>query len=474
MENLLAYLKEPVNKDWFIGYNSDEFLQLSEQFFSDLRPQTNRKAPLKVLLVESEQFRFLAAFLAAVTAGCSVFLGNPNWVEQEWQDVFELVQPDVILGNVSIFSQLDKNKKRGKCQIDNRQQILIPTGGSSGNIRFAIHTWETLMASVYGFKEYFQLNSINSFCVLPLYHVSGLMQFMRSVTTGGQLRLGSFKSFQLGEYLNLNPEDFFISLVPTQLQRCLENPQLTDWLSQFKTVLLGGAPAWAELLEQARFYNIPLALTYGMTETASQVVTLKPKDFLKGNNSSGQVLPHAKITIRNSLGEILGANQTGRITIESNSLALGYYPGESLNSHADSFSKIPRFQSDDLGFFDEQGYLKVIGRCSNKIITGGENVFPAEVEAAILATQLVADVAVIGLPDNYWGEVVTAIYVPRVSDVSSVSLKTAIAEKISKFKQPKYWIPVERLPRNEQGKINHEKLKTLATQFLNTAIGSST
>ncbi|HEY9651530.1 MAG TPA: hypothetical protein V6C95_12755, partial [Coleofasciculaceae cyanobacterium] len=185
-----------------------------------------------------------------------------------------------------------------------------------------------------------------------------------------------------------------------------------------------------------------------------------------------QVLPHAKITIRNPLGEILGANQTGRITIESNSLALDYYPGEPLNSQADSSSKISGFQSDDLGFFDEQGYLTVIGRCSHKIITGGENVFPAEVEAAILATQLVTDVSVIGLPDNYWGEVVTAIYVPRYSDVSSASLKTAVAEKISKFKQPKYWIPVEELPRNEQGKVNYEQLKALIAEVLKIAIGS--
>ncbi|HEY9651856.1 MAG TPA: hypothetical protein V6C95_14415, partial [Coleofasciculaceae cyanobacterium] len=221
MEKLLAYLKQPVNKNWLIGYDSDEFSQLSEQFFSELHQQMNGETPLKVLLVESEPLRFLAAFVAAVAADCSVFLGNPNWVEQEWKDVFDLVQPDVILGNIYTFPQLDKTKKLEEFRIDNRQRILIPTGGSSGKIRFAIHTWETLMTSVYGFQNYFQLNFINSFCVLPLYHVSGLMQFMRSFTTGGQLMIGSFKSFQLGEYIKLNPEEFFISLVPTQLQRCL-------------------------------------------------------------------------------------------------------------------------------------------------------------------------------------------------------------------------------------------------------------
>ncbi|MFB8789501.1 MAG: AMP-binding protein [Potamolinea sp.] len=210
-----------------------------------------------------------------------------------------------------------------------------------------------------------------------------------------------------------------------------------EWLSKFQAILLGGAPAWGELLEQARRYNIPLAPTYGMTETASQVVTLKPETFLAGNNSCGQILPHAQVTIRSSTGEILGANQTGIITIQADSLALGYYlRGETLNPQ----SPIPNLKSDDLGFFDDQGYLNIVGRSSNKIITGGENVFPAEVEAAIQATQLVTDVCVTGLPDFHWGQIVTAVYVARSQAVSPAILQTAIEDKLTKYKRPKHWV----------------------------------
>jgi O-succinylbenzoic acid--CoA ligase len=235
---------------------------------------------------------------------------------------------------------------------------------------------------------------------------------------------------------------------------------------------LGGAPAWAELLEQARRHRIPLALTYGMTETASQVVTLKPEAFLAGNNSCGQVLPHAQVTIRSSTGELLGSNQTGIITIEADSLTLGYYPeAETLNPKSkivrlSAHAEVQNLKSDDLGFFDEQGYLTIIGRRSNKIITGGENVFPAEVEAAILATQLVADVCVIGLPDQYWGQVVTAVYVPSSLKVFPASLRAGVEDKLSRFKRPKYWVPVESLPRNAQGKVNYEQLKKVATDSL--------
>ncbi|HEY9297532.1 MAG TPA: AMP-binding protein, partial [Phormidium sp.] len=239
--------------------------------------------------------------------------------------------------------------------------------------------------------------------------------------------------------------------VPTQLQRLLQKPDLTNWLSRFQTVLLGGAPAWLELLETSRNYGIRLAPTYGMTETASQIATLKPEAFLAGNNSCGQILPHAKVIIKGGNGEILGTKQTGMISIQADSLALGYYPELCIQKG--------EFQLDDLGYIDENGNLKIIGRNSNKIITGGENVFPNEVEAAIIATQMVNDVCVIGLPDPQWGEIVTAIYVPKSSNITIDKLKTAIEDKLSKFKHPKSWIPVASLPRNAQGKINRQLLQ---------------
>jgi O-succinylbenzoic acid--CoA ligase len=198
-----------------------------------------------------------------------------------------------------------------------------------------------------------------------------------------------------------------------------------------------------------------------MTETASQIATLKPDDFLTGNNSYGQILPHAKIKVYDENHQELGVNQLGIIAIEANSLALGYYGLDNPKF------PIQTLKSDDLGYLDERGYLTIVGRNSYKIITGGENVYPAEVEAAIRSTGLVADICVIGLPDSHWGQVVTAVYVPHSPDVSISNLQIALHEKLSKFKQPKYWVPVESLPRNAQGKLNFKQLEELADSFLN-------
>jgi O-succinylbenzoic acid--CoA ligase len=459
MERPLDYLNKLAQNDWLIGYDRHQFNQIAQQLYLELTQLSASGIPPKIILAEREPVRFLASFIAACAANCPVFLCNPDWGTQEWQQVFDLVQPDIIWGMGHGAWNIG-NENNIQCPIPN--SIMIPTGGSSGQIKFAIHTWETLTASIQGFTEYFQLKQVNSFCVLPLYHVSGLMQFMRSFTTGGKLNIQPFKAVESSQILNIKQSEFFISLVPTQLQRLLQNPELTKWLSQFNTVLLGGAPAWNELLEKARFHRIRLAPTYGMTETASQIATLKPDDFLSGKISSGQILPHAKVTIRNQQGEILNSNQIGNITIQAQSLALGYYPITRENQ--------TDFQVDDLGFLDEQGYLNIVGRNSDKIITGGENIYPAEIESAIQATQMVADICVIGIPDKHWGQALTAIYIPNKSDTSALKIQTLLKDKLSRFKIPKYWIPQQNLPRNSQGKINRQQLQQIATEFLQNPI----
>lgn len=458
METPLAYLQQRATDEWLIGKDSHQFNQLATQLYTELIQRLQGETPPKILLAEREPIKLLAGFIAACAAGCPVFLGNPNWVKSEWQQVFELVQPDLTLGQGDWELTVKDYYPSAQPAILNPAWIMLPTGGSSGKIRFAIHTWETLMASVQGFQQYFQLQQVNSVCVLPLYHVSGLMQFLRCFTTGGKLVILPFKTLEADGIAKINLTSFFISLVPTQLQRLLQQPASSKWLSQFQTVLLGGAPAWEQLLAQARQYNIRLALTYGMTETASQIATLKPEEFLSGKSNCGQVLPHAKITIHNSAGAILTANQVGNLKIQAKSLALGYYP--------EYFTDTEQFSVDDIGFLDDRGYLNVVGRDSNKIITGGENVFPNEVEAAIRATQLVNDVCVIGLPDQKWGQVVTAVYVPSSSLVCTETIRVAIADKLSKFKQPKYWLAVQILPRNLQGKINREQLLKIAIASL--------
>jgi O-succinylbenzoic acid--CoA ligase len=418
-------------------------------------------AIVTVFLCDRDPIQWIAGFIAACSVPCELFLCNPDWGETEWKQVFELTQPTLIWGEPGLVESLENrplnppfwgtlksgNSRRSKSPnfggfrglkpTETQHEallIMIPTGGTSGKIRFAIHTWDTLTASVQGFRQYFELDRINSFCVLPLYHVSGLMQLMRSLLTNGTFTLQSWKN----PNTDFDPENFFISLVPTQLQQLLPH---ADWLAKFRTILLGGAPAWSDLLAEARSKNLSIAPTYGMTETASQIATLKPADFLNGVQGCGRVLPHAEITI---------AHQ--KLFIRSKSLMLGYYP---------NLNQPETLEPDDLGYFDEQNYLHLIGRDSNKIISGGENIFPAEVESAIRSTDLVQDVHVLGIPDKTWGQCVTAIYVPNAEIPPSEVIKTALKSRLTPFKIPKRWIAVAQIPRSLQGKIQRDRIEAI-------------
>ena len=461
-QKILNHLKQCSGRDWLIGYDSQLFWQLTNESFRQILQLKEQRSILPTILIaEANPWKFLSFFLASLAAETKIFLCHPYWGQQEWQQVFELVKPDLILGENYLKSAQNNNITNQHNFPDNQETslIMIPTGGSSGKIRFTIHTWSTLTATVTGFCSYFSTQSINSFCILPLYHVSGLMQFIRSFITSGKLAILSYSDLKQGKKLNINRQEFFISLVPTQLQFLL--PSQSDWLSDFQTILLGGAPAWQSLLDAARKYQLPLAPSYGMTETASQIVTLKPKDFLIGNNSSGKVLPHAKVIIIDEQGNLQDSQQVGTVAISAESLCLGYYDN-SFNSNNKPLAKLI---TDDLGFFDTQGYLHIVGRRSQKIITGGENVFPAEVEAAILATQLVMDVCVLGLSDSKWGQAVTAVYIPAQINISTIMIQKKLEYRLSKYKFPKYWIRVDYLPRNERGKINYQKIREIVDDW---------
>lgn len=423
-EMLYSLFCHRLRQGWLVGYDGELVINSAEQKFASIV-----RSPANFLLIStSDLIEFIASLMAGLRSGIPIFLGNPLWGEAEWAQVAKLT--------AQVNIQQHQNT------------IMIPTGGSTGTIKFAIHTWSTLSASAGGFQSFYQVDQINSICTLPLYHVSGLMQLVRSILTDGKLLVTNFQQLCTDPQIinQLNLEIYFISLVPTQLAKLLDLN--AKWLAQFQTILLGGAPPRMELLNRARNAKLPLALTYGMTETAAQITSLKPAEFLAGNNSCGRVLPHVQIEL---------GSPDHPIQIFAKSLMLGYFP---------TVDSADYFEPDDLGSFDANGYLTIFGRTSSKIITGGENVWPIEVVNAIMATGLVADVWVVGLPHRYWGQVVTAIYVVNNQLVSEAILANAMVGKISKYKLPKYWVPVDRIPRNSLGKVLSHELNVLV-QHLN-------
>ena len=360
--------------------------------------------------------------------GGFIFLCDPNW------SAAERVQVDVLKSKIE-----NPNSKISE------GWLCIPTGGTSGGVRFARHDERTLSAAVRGFCGHFGMQRVNAVDVLPPHHVSGLMARVRCAATGGEHVAWNWKRLEAGERPRLkNPGgDFVISLVPTQLQRLLTLPETVNWLRDFRAILIGGGPLWPELAEAAACEKLPLAPSYGMTETAAMVAALRPAEFLAGARSCGTVLPHASI----ALGE------EGTVTVTGESVFRGYFPGT---------NETREFATKDLGRLDERGQLHILGRSDDVIITGGKKINPSEVEAALRASGEFTDVAVIGVPDAEWGQAVVACY-PATGGRAPDFVRAT--EKLAGHQRPKRFVAIPDWPRNAQGKINRAVLRARAAQL---------
>lgn len=410
-------------------------------------PENER--PRRVLLANPDPRSMLASFLALINEPLDIVLIDPGTPGVEVRRIVDQLKPD----RIQLTDDPPPERRMAPVNLaiaPKLARILIPTGGTTGNPRFAIHTWETLHAAAAGFCHAFP-GPAHSFCVLPLWHVGGLMQLFRALITEARLDLANWPAVEAGT-ARPDLKGAFLSLVPTQLHRLLEDPTAAGWLRQFRAVFLGGAAAWPALLESAREARIPLAPAYGMTETAAQVCCLQPDEFLSGRSGVGRALPHARISVVDDDEQPVAAGRVGRIRIESEALFLGY-EGE-LGRRGDGYLTA------DLGLMDDDGHLTIAGRADDAINTGGEKVMPTEVEAAIRAAGLAEDVAVCGRSDPEWGEVVCALVVSSHFP-GEVEARKRLRPLLAAHKVPRRWVLIEKLPRNALGKLDRRRAADL-------------
>lgn len=387
-------------------------------------------APVPYRCVEErEPAKFLATAAEAFATAETVFLCDPTWGATERAQLEALLQ-----------SKIENPEPK-----TNHGWLCLPTGGTSGAVRFARHDQDTIAAAVRGFGAHFGATQINAVGVLPLHHVSGFMSAMRCTLTGGRYLPWDWKALEVGRVPELSSGgDWFLSLVPTQLQRLLAQPATVDWLRRFRAVFVGGGPAWSELLDAAATARLPLAPCYGMTESAAMVAALRPEAFLAGARSCGEVLPHARVEVTADGGVVVGGD----------SLFRGYYP---------EWRDSEPWATEDLGRFDERGQLQLLGRRDAVIISGGKKIAAAEVEAALRATGQFNDVAVLGLPDAEWGQIVVACYPARATELDRAALERELGDALSPYKRPKRYVLVAPWPRNAQGKLNRAALLAAVT-----------
>ncbi len=253
-------------------------------------------------------------------------------------------------------------------------------------------------------------------------------------------------------------------IVPAALQILLNHPRCSavDY-SRLKYIFYGAAPIPLELLRECiKMFNAGFIQAYGMTETTGTIVMLPPEDHDPNGNprmrSAGKALPGVELKVIDASGNALPPHEVGEVLTRSSNNMVGYWnlPDATQKTMTDD----GWVKTGDAGYLDEDGYLYIHDRVKDMIITGGENVYPAEVESAIYGHPDVMEVAVIGIPDAKWGEAVKAVCAPKAGH--SIDPESVIAwarERIAAFKTPKSVDIVPALPRNASGKILRKDLR---------------
>ena len=399
-----------LDRDWVEGISGQELLARVQCRAKSIQGQDEL-----MVIDRIDPHDFTVELFAAILVGRSIALANPNWGAQERE------QFDALIGRG--VAPLDSLSSRANYPHACRQNkaILVPTGGTTNGIKLAIHTWKTLEAACKGVQQFLGGAAIDSCCVLPLYHVSGLIQLLRAYHSGGYIR------FDEDEV-----EDCCLSYVPTQLSRALFDKKRIQALSTTRVIFVGGAPMPESLAKEARKLKLPVMPVYGMTETAAMVAAIPVADFLTDSRIGALPIGDAKIEI----------DSFGRICIQSPALFKGYYGREALDLTRG-------YLSGDEGYIDENERLHVTGRIDRLVISGGEKIDPYEVEDAVGAIAGIEEVLAVGLPDVEWGQKLVVYYTGQ----ELVDWKEHLKEQLVSYKLPKEMLRVDHLPLDEKGKF---------------------
>ncbi|SFB99156.1 O-succinylbenzoic acid--CoA ligase [Halobiforma haloterrestris] len=345
-------------------------------------------------------------------------------------------------------------------------QLIMFTSGTSGDPKGVELTLANLVASATASAFRLGVDPADRWlCCLPMYHMGGLAPVIRSTLYGTTVVIQ--REFDAGEVARVLEEYDVtgVSLVPTMCKRLLECDRDGDgggddedgWQppDTLRFVLLGGAPATDELLERCLDRGVPVHPTYGMTETASQIATATPDEVRRYEGTVGRPLVGTEVTVVDDDGDPVEPGEPGELVVAGPTVTPGYLEPAITEAAFDDRG----LHTGDVGYRDEGGRLRILNRRSDRIVTGGENVDPGEVVAALREHPAVDEAAVVGLPDEEWGERVSALLVSTGDGLEYASVLAHCDDRLAGFKRPKTLAVADELPRTASGTVDRDAVR---------------
>jgi fatty-acyl-CoA synthase len=333
--------------------------------------------------------------------------------------------------------------------------MILYTSGTTGRPKGAAISHGNITWNCYNVLVDYDLTSDDiALMISPMFHVASLtMGVLPALLKGATVVLEP--AFVPGRALELieRYRATSISGVPTTYQMLCEHPAWASAdISSLRMLTCGGSAVPTRVLDAYEARGLSFTGGYGMTETSPGATSLAPRYSRAKAGSAG--LPHffTDVRIADADGQVLPPGAVGEIQVRGRNVIEGYW--QRPEASAEAFADDGWFRSGDLGYLDEDGFLFISDRLKDMIISGGENVYPAEIERLILELEAVQGVAVIGVPDDRWGEVPHAYLEIRPGHtVEEGDVARHLAGRLARYKIPKRFVVVEELPRTASGKI---------------------
>ncbi|MCY4073579.1 MAG: o-succinylbenzoate--CoA ligase [Chloroflexi bacterium] len=343
----------------------------------------------------------------------------------------------------------------------NRDFAIIHTSGTSGRPKAAILTYNNIFQSALG--SAFRLGLLPDdhwLCILPTYHVGGLSIILRSLIYGTAVELSPMKRFDVDAVNRLLTERpiSLISLVPTMLSRLLDAKK-GPWNPRFRLVLLGGEATPVELVSRCLAERIPIAPSYGLSEAASQVATAAPDLMVAKPQSVGKPLLFTELRVLDERGDNAAPGKPGEIIVKGPQVMRGYYNDSAATERS---LRAGWLYTGDIGSLDHDGDLVVLQRREDLILSGGENIYPAEVEKALREHPAIEEAVAVGLEDAKWGQrVAAAIQLRDGRDLSEDAIFAFARSMLASYKIPREIRFISAFPRTSSGKIQRREVRKL-------------
>lgn len=428
----------------------------------------------RLLLQVEKSAAVLTLYLACLRAGVVFLPVNPAYTLPETQHFLTDADPALVLADarrVDGLAALGAQAmgfdrflaKAAKARTEFADAAVTPgavaailyTSGTTGRAKGVMLTRENLASNADALVGLWRFTERDVLLhALPVFHTHGLF-----VATNCALCAGASMIFQPGfspkAVLAALPSATVMMGVPTFYARLLEMPGLTPDLCRGIRLFISGSAPLSPATHaqwQARTGHVILE-RYGMTET--NMITSNPHDGERRAGTVGQTLPGVRVRITGADGQPLPVGEAGAIEVRGPNVFQGYWrlPAQTANEFREGW-----FMTGDLGAFDTEGYLSILGRAKDLVITGGLNVYPADVEAALDALPGVRASAVIGVPHPDFGEAVVACV---VGDVEPEAVRAALRDRLAAFKIPKRVVVLGDLPRNAMGKVQKAELRKI-------------